>query len=309
MGGKNGTVFKGFRCPSQIWTIERVSTQGRREVSVRLSGADRRCARGEAPLRPRQRLWGPGSTSLTPGWRLWGQRAAARVPAASHPGGRPSPELGAPRVPCALQTGPTRQPLPGSGQGPRVRLHRRGVQGDEDPQADNREQEQQPEDRDAREPHAAPARGRPVGRSPGRSGESRVGRAGRLDSVAPPRLSPFCPRRASPDAAAPSGPARRVPVGGVGGECSAGAGNCSGPAGAQPGDTASRGWAGRFPVPSRAGARGPGAAGRGETLPPDAWAAHCALGGPPARGFPTTPEVHGRGGEDGGANTDSPDPG
>lgn len=197
MGGKNGTVFKRFRCPSQIWTIERVSTQGRREVSVRLSGADRRCARGEAPLRPRQRLWGPGSTSLTPGWRLWGQRAAARVPAASHPGGRPSPELGAPRVPCALQTGPTRQPLPGSGQGPRVRLHRRGVQGDEDPQADNREQEQQPEDRDAREPHAAPARGRPVGRSPGRSGESRVGRAGRLDSVAPPRLSPFCPRRAS----------------------------------------------------------------------------------------------------------------
>lgn len=48
-------------------------------------GAGGRCARGEVPLGPRQRLWGPGGAGWSPGWRLWGQRAAARVPAASHP--------------------------------------------------------------------------------------------------------------------------------------------------------------------------------------------------------------------------------
>ena len=299
MGGKNGTVFKRFRCPSQIWTIERVSTQGRREVSIRLSGADRRCARGEAPLGPRQRLWGPGSTSLTPGWRLWGQRAAARVPAASHSGGRPSRELGALRVPCARRTGPAWQPIPGSGQGPQVRLHRRGVQGDEDPRADNREQEQQPEERAAREPHAAPARGRPVGRSPGRRGEARVCRAGLPESAARPRRSPFCPRRRRTLGVCATGPRgeNEAPAPGT---ALAPPAPSPGTPRAAVGQGASRYLQGRVRA-----VRGLRDAGRRRHLPRGL---RTAPSGASARGFPT-PEAHGRGGEDGGANPDSSDPG
>ena len=86
-----------------------------------------------------QQLWDPRQHEFNAGLEALGTK-----------GRSPSP-----RVPCTLRTGPARQLLPGFGSGPQVQLHRRGVQGDQDPGADSREQEQRPEEPATLEPHAA----------------------------------------------------------------------------------------------------------------------------------------------------------
>jgi hypothetical protein len=109
------------------------------------------------------------------------------------------------RPPCAPRVP---QPLPGPGPGPRGPLLRRDVQDEEDPGAGCCKQEQQPEEPAAREPHAAPARGRPV-RCPEPRKEARVDRSRLVQAAALLCPAPPCPPGA---AIAPPRPATPPPL-------------------------------------------------------------------------------------------------
>lgn len=145
-----------------------------------------------------------------------GDGSGDQGPQPESPRGRPRKEAGAEGVlpvSCALRSGPARQPLPGFQPGPRVRPPRRGEQGEQDPRTGSHEQQRQPEERAAGEPHAVPAGGRPIRRRPGRRGPSLVGwpilpeAAGR-PRPAPPGPALSCPGGASPPRRSPSVPAR-----------------------------------------------------------------------------------------------------